>query len=301
MLEGATAIPYSDGLITLLEDTCLTYKSDTVLERVDELTVGFVTSNIPSKFKSHINEAMEKQGFDEIPTEDVFLQLAQYVVLNTILENNDKEEQAICASKLMNYMIVAKATKRSIPNTKSLLKVYSYHISKYLEELDNIQGEIKTDICSVIPNATFPLEITEEEADDVRLVFKESEMYRIERQLTSDRIQSITNPFVRVYVGLCDLFERLTYCYYNLDLKRIIGLLISTEEEKKRKTLSKIIEDLLRADCKFTDDCNETSVILQMIKGKNLGAVGDLMLPIKEFAVYLYYELLTETIIVTRN
>ncbi len=56
----------------------------------------------------------------------------------------------------------------------------------------------------------------------------------------------------------------------------------------------------MQSGCEFKDDCSETSVILLMTKGGNQGA-GDLMLPIREFAVYLYYEFLTERIIATRN
>ena len=73
------------------------------------------------------------------------------------------------------------------------------------------------------------------------------------------------------------------------------------KDEKKRKKLSKIIEELVQSGCEFKDDCSETSVILLMTKGGNQGTAGDLMLSIKEFAVYLYYEFLTEKIIATRN
>ena len=88
MLEGATAIPYSDELIDILEDATLSYKSEEEFARVDELIVGFVTGNIPCCFKSYFDIAMKKQGFNEVPTDDVFVRLAQFVVLNEILEND---------------------------------------------------------------------------------------------------------------------------------------------------------------------------------------------------------------------
>ena len=97
------------------------------------------------------------------------------------------------------------------------------------------------------------------------------------------------------------MFDLLAYCFYNLDINKIIRLLIGDKDEKKRKKLSKIIEELMQSGCEFKDDCSETSVILLMTKGGNEGGAGDLMLPIREFAVYLYYEFLTERIIATRN
>ncbi|MBT1308489.1 hypothetical protein JQN09_14870 [Phocaeicola dorei] len=301
MLEGATAIPYSDTLIAILKTTSLTYKDDNKFERVDELIVGFVTGSIPNKFKSHIEKAMEEQGFQEIPTDDVFVRLAQYVVLDTILNNEDELAQTICASKLMNYMLVAKALKRSIPNRSYLLQVYDYHLSKYLEKVDKVTEDTQTELRSEVPNADFPLEISEDKAKDLCLVFKEAELYRVERLLTSDKIQNIENPFVRIYVGLCEMFDRLAYHLYNVDLNRIIGLLIGNKDERKRKKLSKIIEELTQTNCEFRNNCSQTAVILLMIKGEEQGAVGDLILPIKEFAVYLYYELLTEKILATQN
>ena len=71
ILDGATAIPYSDTLISTLDTACHTYKIENELERVDELVVGFVTGIIPNGFKKHIEEAMREQEFHEIPTNDL--------------------------------------------------------------------------------------------------------------------------------------------------------------------------------------------------------------------------------------
>lgn len=300
ILDGATAIPYSDTLISTLDTACHTYKIENELERVDELVVGFVTGIIPNEFKKHIEEAMREQEFHEIPTNDVLVRLAQYIVIETILENEDELNKAICASKLMNYMLVTKALKRPIPNADSLLEVYKYHISEYLKDVDTIPEDIQTDIRTTIPAEDFPLEISEEDADALRLILKEAELYRIEHWLTSDEIQDIESPFVKVYIGLSKMFDHLAYCFYNIDLKRVIRLLLNNTK-KTRKKLSNIIEELVQSKCEFNANCSETSVILSMIKGKNQVDSGNVMLTIEEFAVYLYYELLIEKIIAIRN
>lgn len=301
MLEGATAIPYSDELIDILEGATLSYKSEEEFARVDKLVVGFVTGNIPSCFKSYINLAIKKQGFNEVPTDDVFVRLAQYVVLNAILDNEDELNQAICASKLMNYMLVAKALKRSIPNTSCMLKAYDYHLSRYLKNIDKLPENILSDLRSEVPEAKFPLEISKENEVALRLVFKEAELYRIERLLTSNEIQNIENPFAKVYVGLSKMFDSLSYYFYNLDLNRIIELLIENKDEKKRMKLTKIIDEIFQTGYGFDNLYSETSVILWMISGERFGLIGDVMLSIKEFAIYLYYELLTENIIATQK
>lgn len=300
ILDGATAIPYSDTLISTLDTACHTYKIENELERVDELVVGFVTGIIPNGFKKHIEEAMREQEFHEIPTNDVLVRLAQYIVLETILENEDELNKAICASKLMNYILVTKALKRPIPNADRLLKVYEYHISEYLKDVDTVPEDIQTDIRTTIPAEDFPLEISKEDADALRLIFKEAELYRIEHWLTSDEIQNIESPFVKVYIGLSKMFDHLAYCFYNIDLKKVIRLLLNNTK-KARKKLSNIIEELVQSKCEFNTNCSETSVILSMIKGKNQVDSGNVMLTIEEFAVYLYYELLTEKIIAIRN
>lgn len=300
ILDGATAIPYSDTLISTLDTACHTYKIENELERVDELVVGFVTGIIPNEFKKHIEEAMREQEFHEIPTNDVLVRLAQYIVIETILENEDELNKAICASKLMNYMLVTKALKRPIPNADSLLEVYEYHISEYLKDVDTVPEDIQTDIRTTIPAEDFPLEISEEDADALRLILKEAELYRIEHWLTSDEIQDIESPFVKVYIGLSKMFDHLAYCFYNIDLKKVIRLLLNNTK-KARKKLSNIIEELVQSKCEFNANCSETSVILSMIKGKNQVDSGNVMLTIEEFAVYLYYELLTEKIIAIRN
>lgn len=63
MLEGATAIPYSDALINILEDFCHTYKSEDVFGRVDELVVAFVKGDIPVSFRNHIRSVIYSSSF----------------------------------------------------------------------------------------------------------------------------------------------------------------------------------------------------------------------------------------------
>ncbi len=113
-------------------------------------------------------------------------------------------------------------------------------MSKYLRDVDTVPEDIQTDIRTTIPDEEFPLEISEEDADALRLVFKEAELYRVERLLSSDKIQNIENPFVRVYVGLSQMFDLLAYCFYNLDINKIIRLLIGDKDEKKRKNSLKL-------------------------------------------------------------
>ena len=302
MLEGASAIPYNDELLAIIDESCMEYKdTNTTFQLIDELVVSFVTHCIPTTFKKHILNSMEDNGFEEVPTDEVFLRLAQYIVLDLIMNNEDSQDQAICASKLMSYMVVAKALKYPIPNTRFIVEAYSYHISNYLKNLDRIGVEFRTDIRSEIPDADFPLEISEEEANDIHIAFKESELYRIEQLLSSSQIQSIENPFVRVYQGLSKMFENLSYCFYNLNLLRIIELLTgNNKDEKKRKKFSNIKNDLEQSGCRYKYNCSATSILLRTTKGELLSDMDDLYLSIKEFAVYLYFELLIEKIISTQ-
>lgn len=109
ILKGASAIPYSEELISILMTACNSYKGENDFVRIDELIVTFVTGNIPVTFKDYIRTAMKEEDFYEEPTDEVFVRLAQYVVLNTIFNNENKLNRAIYASKMMNYMLVAKA------------------------------------------------------------------------------------------------------------------------------------------------------------------------------------------------
>ena len=301
MLEGSSAIPYSNDLINILEKSCRTYKSDDEFERVDDLIVAFVKGDVPVSFKNNISSAMREQDFDEVPTNEVFVRLAQYVVLITILENEDDLYRAICASKLMNYILVVKALKRPIPNMKQLLSVYDYHLSAYLRNVDKLHESEPSTLRSEVHEVEFPFEVSQEDAQALRLVFKESELYRIERLLMSEEIQSIENPFERVYLAFCKMFDCLPYYYYDLDLGRMIGILISDTEGKKRKKLSNIVNNIIQSGHKVDYEYGETSVILGMIDGRREEVVGEIMLSIKEFAVYLYFEILTEKIISIQN
>ena len=89
----------------------------------------------------------------------------------------------------------------------------------------------------------------------------------------------------------------MPYYFYNLDLNRIVRLLIRCDEEKKKKKLSNIIDEILHSEYIYDGECSATSVILRMVNDRKYVIDGDLILPIKEFAVYIYFEILTEKII----
>lgn len=295
ILKGAAAIPYSEALIEVLDTACRSYLSDYEFDRVDELVRAFVTGRISHQFRECIINAITLEGFDEVPTEEVFVRLAQYVVLLTIAENDDELNQSICASKLMNYMLVTKALKRQVPNMNDVLNAYKFHLSNYIAKIDKLNDVEDSGLRSSVPEADFPLTVNNENEQELKLVFKEAELFRIERLINSDEIQRIENPYVRVFIGLHSMFEQLPYCFYNLDLKHIIAIL--GKGEKSRKKLATVISDIRNAGYVFQLKYSATSVLLAMIDGAHNKEVEDLTLPIKEFAVYLYYEFLTEKII----
>lgn len=304
MLSGMTAIPYNDSLLQNLIEACESYNMESRLESVSELSRAFISGVIPQRFRDCIQNAIRESEPTVVVPNEALVCLAQYAVLSRIHEEADLLKQSVYATMLMNYMLVHRNQFDKIPNRDEVLSVYQYHISHYISLHDSTKIGISSDLRARVPDNIGAIsELSAEDQEGIRSVFKESAYYTLEKRLESEELRSIKNPYVRMFCGVKDMVDNIPYLYYNISIENVFSKLCNDKELRSRKKLSSILIDLRNNVGSFEyNDC--TSILLRALDDEDSDCpawtnVLNQQFTLKEFSVYLYFEILIEKIIDT--
>lgn len=299
MLRGDVAIPYSESMVDAIDQACRSYENGDLYLLMHEMLECFLIEKITQNFRIHMKKTLE---MNSIPT-NVVQRIAQYRCYTMVMEEEDHLKKSILATIFMNYTLAIRGSFNKLPHAEIMAQLYDFHISRYIQSNDKIEAEGKNSIIETIASADNVIEILANEKNvdkQLKLIAKQASLYRYKRIIEVTEVKSIEDPFLRVYKGLSDLIDGMDYLFYNVDVVDVINSLLTTEEQSKRKKLDLIISKI----SEFTDEeliyCKSSSILIRLINGdKTLFVKGlrNQSFPIKEFAIYLYFELLLERII----
>lgn len=301
LLKGATALPYEESIVVVLKKSCEDYLSEDICQKADDLTPAFVYGQINENFKNYITSKLSDAEYKVALTDEVICRLSEYAVVSSIQNEADEEKQAFAATIMMNYMLVAKGRFSKVSNTDYVKSVYAYHISKYLDKVDTAGSSVMPSVYEEFVQrdpANGDFTCSADSLSSLQCALKESLLYKINMSLRHKDIQCIEDPYVRVFVGLQKVMNLLPYKYYNLGVTEMISTLLH-DSEKTRRKFGNIISSLKDAEMNYAGVQFSSSVILSVLNGnENLypSSLKDLLLPVREYAIYLYYEMLTELI-----
>lgn len=305
ILKGAVVLPYDDVTTEIIDNAVRAYtnEEEDVFSLMDEMLECFLTGNNSSEFAKQVNIALaENNTIKKIPSY-VVRRLALYKIYVLIEKNEDKEEKSVLASMLMNYIILRRVDLNSLPLKDVLLSFYAYHIASYIEEMDKVEVCGSPCLIGKVASKNFKINQLTSETDlsALQIMAKEANMFRCERLLAEDSIQSVNDPYVKVFVALRRYFEKLQYPYYNIKLNDILQMIFPNGVKSGSKQLDNIIESILSV-CNIANSGVNTksSVIIRLFQEPT--AIGELTIlkerfSVKEFAAWLYYELLIECVI----
>lgn len=306
ILEGAVAIPYSQDVLDCLTEVCESYlQDDADFEKIEEMTHVFLSGRVSVAFKEAVKKTFEDSEIDFTVADNVLARLSLLSICASI-NPDDELNAAIRATIFMNYMVMKKGQYDSLPNSTYIKEIYKYHISNYLKKYDSLVVGEGTDWIERIANhelSNLQDDISEaEDIEQIQMLVKEAALYRVGRSVEGIIEQRIENPYLRTYKCFCELMDSIGYLYYDFNIQDIISKLVQPNEEGKgkKKKLSSFITELQRGKQSGKEPCMESSVLLRLIYSQNasdLTSVLDMPFGVREFATYLYYEMLLERII----
>lgn len=302
VLTGTVAIPYSDDIIEALDTVCAYSKELDCFAYMEEMSECFLFGIVPIDFENHLKKALTEQGIKVLPL-NVVRMLALYQCCRVVKEEDDELCQSIMATIFMNYMLAKKGSFTDIPHPDIIAGIYSYHISKYLAKTDNVQINQPTplvdDIAENKDNLTAILE-ENENREQLRIIAKLSACHRRYLTLNDKERWTSKSPFLRAYEAIKALIAQMDYLYYDFGVEDIMNTIFTPDELKTRKKIDNILLELQGYE-KKSDGVHTNSFLLQRLldgeEDEMLSSTKSLMLSVREFIVYAYYECLTEAII----
>lgn len=311
-LNGATVIPFRDDTLSKIEAICNDYIGDVEpLSIIDEMSSYLYADTITTDFAEFLQDSIIQSniGFNKI-SESLKIRLAQYVLYQTIIKEEDLRERAFLCSNWMNYTLLKHKNLSSLPNSTLLSHLYKFHIHSYVINLYNARNSNENretavrKLLSLIPTNDYEDGLFAFDDPSVWNAMKdictEATLLRINTLIS--RLQVEQTNVQTVYRTLKDIVDILDYPYYNIDIVNIVDK-ITKGKKNVQIELRKYIDDLQNAG--ISPICNlDSSIILRTVRHKNdLFCIKNksIKLGIREFAVYLFYELLLEKIELTKE
>lgn len=309
-LEGSVVIPYSDNILEAICTACHSYNKDEDINRFElfeNMVECFLTGKDDKNFHAFLNDNVEKEGTLTVLPNVVVQRIAGYKSYLMVMEADCEKDSSIMATIFMNYILLVKKRLNNIPCSDLILEIYNKHLSCYIKDNDKLRNLNDTGLIKTIAEADDPIAILNEKEDETNInkqllvLAKLAAFYQYDKIFNGNDVKNIEDPFARIFVALCKMVHEMSYSYYDYPFYLKSMELLSNDECKSRKSIGKIIDSVQSYADEWQKNVNSnSSLLLRLIKNENRESISTMLttqLGIKEFTVYLYYELMVEKIL----
>ncbi len=305
LLNEVVVTPYDPNITSRLAAVCETMADDVAVENINRYIVSFVFNKPDWEVKKEVEEKYAELYPDEeaLVLPPLFaIVLSQYISIVAITSKLSGMDQATSSLILMNYMLYRKGSLTRLILPGYITDMY-YKLNGYIDSLDNIDtsGELHhIEELLAQPNYLVEHYNDEEVKREVREIAKMAVMYKRQLIISECNSKHQSNSFVKVYEYLCDIVEQSKWLFLKNDIKQLLQVIVSEEEQKKQATIEGIVNELVKASVSLPyEKLEESSLLLRYVKGDETipDEIKSKRLTVMEFGVYVYYELLLEYII----
>lgn len=298
-------IPLNDEATEELLSFCERQLEHIGINRFSELVLCAILKRRDDKLHESLSEyAIDKESLSALPLEVLEPIIAQYLFMEAIDREEDALKKSVYGLMLMNAMLLVVKRAGNIACPKKLVEYYDTY-RDYLIHERSYKTENRNDLINDYFKNHVDKEAFKTEAKDkvyeLKSVFFDAARYRYD-ELKSTLIggHENANAYVRAYQIVNDLVAKSPWVFVEQEAEQTLLELIGDGDEDKRTTIEQIVKDISEAGLEVENTSyTPTSVLLQFMTDHTDGveAVGKATLTPLEFAVYVYYELLSEKIL----
>ena len=295
LLDRALVVPYSEETVKRLTEVCDSYlqEKDFNDDDVADLAVMVLTHGQKPGFASKLEE-LYSEKYEEtfaIPR-CVCETLAFYILLLALDEEDTSYELA-----LLNTLVIQNGQWKNLPYAKMLAPI----IQKSLKDIGE-EGELEqvddNDFLKKLfsEDSETPTSIGEEDKPIVKRLARDAWYFKISEFINGDQLKGLTT-YAKAYTAMDYIVESMPWVFQNERVMAQIREIVPTNTAKT-KTVADIIDIVRPYYDKEKDLKCRSSVLLQIIADEKhpygLLPFMKSTMTVREFAVWLYYELLLE-------
>lgn len=300
MSQDVLVMPFSDEIATALHEFCMTQTEDIDYSKMSELIMSMLSrtdeTDLYHKVFDYLTDKEIGLGFD---LKVIVPILAEYIILLSIEGEKDSKSQVIYSLMLKNALLGVVKGNAKVANVKGMAKCYGIY-KDFLNDDKSYEEDNGNDLIEkVLDNEGESISFDEAgEIDKLKSLIFDASCYRYQKFKEDMEVDGDTD--VKKVFNLVDtLVSQTPWIYVEDDISSSLDELFGKLEIQDISfSLREIVEELeTNSEDDAENEYNYTSLILRLINKENvgLGLMDDnVKMTLKEFAIYLYYEMLTE-------
>ena len=294
LMQSGLIIPYNNDFATIIQGVCDHIASEQINEELfTQLVLQYTEGNHPDVLID-IFSKYDVVEASEIPL-CVWNALTFYVIFIAIANNDDDKQKAIYSCTLQNCLIKCKGHWERLKYQNHLIRLYGY-MQDYLHENEIGNEDFPLDLLvEIYQNVNTPIPVNK--FGQLRVIGKYEWKSLIQEYVLTEHKNE--TPYLRItnFLNYLHVNRPSVFIEENVfELMQNIGI----SNTKMQKSLKEIIQIIKDGNFTFGKDIqSESSIILKLIAEEGFSDedfLNEKFTP-QEFFVYLYYELLLESIL----
>lgn len=296
LLDRTLVVPYDEETVTRLDEVCNSYVDDENEfndDSIADLIVIVLTHNSVTTLKSSLEKLYQEKNEEEfkIPR-SVCETLAAYMLMLAMEKDNITYKLA-----LMNTLIIQNGHLDELP----FATFFASAVQDALSASDK-EGELeKTEETAFVkklfdPKITKPFSLDEEERRITQNLARKAWYYDMREYIDGDQLRGL-QVYAKVYKAITHIVYSMSWQTYNQQAMNQIKRIVPPQN-KDAKTIEEIVRMVRPLYDQNMDVRCHSSVLLQVIADESheYNKMGFMKskLTARQFAVWLYYELLLE-------
>lgn len=300
MTQDVFVMPFSDEIAQALHEFCMTQTEDIDYRKMSKLIMSMLSrtdeTDLYHKVFDYLIDKEIDLGFD---LKVIVPILTEYIILLSIEKEEDSEIQVLYSLMLKNALIGVIKGNAKVANVEGVAKCYGIYKDFLNGDKSYEEGNGNDLIGKILDNEEEAINFDEEgEIDKLKSLIFDASCYRYQK-LKEDMEGDGDTDVKKVFNMVDILVSQTPWIYVEDDISNSLDELFEKLEiQDKTFSLREIVEELqTNSDDDADNEYNHTSLILRLINKENvgLGLMDDnVKITLKEFAIYLYYEMLTE-------
>lgn len=298
MSQDVLVIPFTDEDAEVLDRFCQKQVGGMTQEHFEALILSFLTRENDEKLVEALENFCKEEKFGkELSWEAIIPVLEEYIVLKTIESVESSEEGSLYSLLLKNALILAVKGNGYVAYPNAIADTFDIYYDYIDDERTFEEEDSGNELTRAILNSgddDLAETINNAENEVVKSIVYDAAIYRYKKIVEGLSIDT-DNLIEAVYDMVEQLVVNAPWIYIDKKpaetIKNILGTACNTE-----LTLDEVIEKLKNED--DDSDYLPTSILLRLFSGdeEDIALSSETKFTAVELAVYLYYELLAETI-----